>query len=42
MLKWWSLEKDHGDGGVEHKMIKGSTWKKRKKKIKMVSRQRYM
>jgi hypothetical protein len=31
MLKWWSLEKDHGDDGVEHKMIKGSTWKRRKK-----------
>jgi hypothetical protein len=23
--KWWSLEKDHGDDGVDHKMIKGST-----------------
>jgi hypothetical protein len=29
-----SLEKDHGDDGVDHKMIKGSTWKRRKRKTK--------
>jgi hypothetical protein len=32
----WSLEKDHGDDGVDHKMINSSTWKKRKRKIKKV------
>jgi hypothetical protein len=25
LAKWWSLEKDLGDDGVDHKMIKGST-----------------
>jgi hypothetical protein len=24
--KWWNL-KNHGDGGVDHKVIKCSTWK---------------
>jgi hypothetical protein len=27
----WSLEKDHGDDVLDHKMIKGSTWKKKEK-----------
>jgi hypothetical protein len=36
------LEKDHGDDGVDHKMIKGLTWKRRKTKTKMGSMQRYM
>ena len=31
--KWWSLE-DHGDGDGDHKMIKCSTWKRRKGKTK--------
>jgi hypothetical protein len=34
LAKWWSLEKDHDDDGVDHKMIKGSTWKRRKRKTK--------
>jgi hypothetical protein len=34
LAKWWSLEKDHGDDGVNHKMIMGSTWKRRKRKTK--------
>jgi hypothetical protein len=25
---------DHGDDGDDHKMIKGSSWKRRKRKIK--------
>jgi hypothetical protein len=25
------LEKDHGDDGVDHKIINGSTWKRREK-----------
>jgi hypothetical protein len=25
LAKWWSLEKDHDDDGVDHKIIKGST-----------------
>jgi hypothetical protein len=32
--KWWSLEKDHGDDGVDHQMIKCSIWKRRKRKTK--------
>jgi hypothetical protein len=36
------LEKDHGDDDVDHKMIKGLTWKRRKRKTKLGSRQRYM
>jgi hypothetical protein len=31
--KWWSLE-DHGDGGGDHKVIKCSTSKTRKRKTK--------
>jgi hypothetical protein len=31
--KWWSLE-DHYDGGDDHKMIKCSIWKTRKRKTK--------
>jgi len=34
---------DHGDDGDDHKMIKCSTWKRRKRKTKTLwrSRQRY-
>jgi hypothetical protein len=36
LAKWWSLEKDHGDDCVDHKMIKGSTWKEEREKQKQV------
>jgi hypothetical protein len=32
--KWWSLEKDHGNDGVDHKMIKGLNLEKKKEKNK--------
>jgi hypothetical protein len=31
--KWWSLE-DHGNDGDDQEVIKGSTWKERKRKAK--------
>jgi hypothetical protein len=36
LTKWWSLEKNHGDDGVDHKMTKGSTWKEEREKQKQV------
>jgi hypothetical protein len=36
LAKWWSLEKDLGDDGVDHKMIKGSTWKEEREKQKQI------
>jgi hypothetical protein len=42
LAKWWSLEKDHGDDGVDHKMIKRLNLEKKKEKTKTSSsRQRY-
>ena len=40
--KWWSKLEVHGDeGGLEMKMIMLYIWKRRKRKTKMGSRQRY-
>jgi hypothetical protein len=36
LAKWWSLEKDHGDDGVDRKMIKGLIWKRRNRKNKLI------
>jgi hypothetical protein len=36
LAKWWSLEKDYSDDGVDHKMTKGSTWKEEREKQKQV------